>query len=258
LSYQTNLIWLSLEWSPKTILPTAVSNNNLQYLSIRSYKNKSLETIPFYKNLIGLTLDFGSVVSLSGIERFINLRLYEHRYGHNLYDISALKNLPSLIEIELNHCRKIYIDNIFEHCRQLKILRYFGCANLSSLSFLKKLKDIEFFSFSDINIEDGDLTPLLKLKYFGFYPNKKHYSHTLDELRKIQQKNNQNFVQKNNANNGFYTITFDNGMKYEYQEKNRKDKVDTFVKKIENEFKIKCTRIQWSATIPSDDSSNMN
>jgi hypothetical protein len=246
LSRLTNLIWLFLEWNPKTKLPSV--NNNLQYLTIISYKKKSLETIPLYKNLTGLTLDFGSVVSLSGIERFTNLHFYQHSYGRNLHDISGLKHLPNLIELELNHCKKIYVDDTFEQCQQLKLLTYLDCANLPSLSFLKKLKNIVGFSFSNINIEDGDMTPLLKLKGFGFYPHKKHYSHTEKELKKIQVESG--FIEPvNNVNNGFYTVKFDNGM--EFHGECEADQFVKIVKKIEKELKTECAGCTWDATNPA-------
>jgi hypothetical protein len=179
---------LFIDWNPKIILPTGVLSDSLKILSITNYKSRTLETIPQYRNLLGLCVYNGSVVSLSGLERFKNIRLYEHHYARNLQDISALSKLRSLTELELDHCKKIQDTNILEQCNELKILRYFDCPNLPSLSFLKKMKNLEFFSFSGINIEDGDVTPLLKLKYFGFYPNKKHYSHTCEELEKIHKR----------------------------------------------------------------------
>ncbi|MDR1384999.1 MAG: hypothetical protein LBJ67_14295 [Planctomycetaceae bacterium] len=252
LSHLSGLVHLVVSWHHHMILPLP-QKCNLKSLFISGYNYKTLESIPFYNSLIALSMNFGSVTSLTGLERFQSLKLYHHSYGKNLCDIRQLTKLPLLKDIELDHCKKIQIEGILEQCRKLKILKYFSCPNLPSLSFLHKLKDIEFFSFSNIDVKDGDMTPLLKLKYFGFYPNKKHFSHTLEEIRKIQQKNDLSTTSTNDTNSGFYTITFDNGM--EYHEEGCKSKINTFVKKIENEFQTKCARLQWSATTPSSDSS---
>jgi hypothetical protein len=171
-------------------LPSPEACKYLKYFDLWHYRGKTLQELPHYQNLEILRVFHGSVLSLDGLERFHKLRVYEHYYGKKLWNISALTKVPNLEEIVLNHCKKMEIKNTFEQCEKLKTLKYFDCPNLPSLSFLKKMKNLEFFSFSGIDIEDGDVTPLLKLKYFGFYPNKRHYSHTCEELEKMQQKEN--------------------------------------------------------------------
>jgi internalin A len=62
------------------------------------------------------------------------------------------------------------------------------------------MKSIESFRFGDIDIKDGNVAHLLSLNDFGFYPNKRHYSHTREELEEIQQDNNKTlYLNKNHA-----------------------------------------------------------
>ena len=42
---------------------------------------------------------------------------------------------------------------------------------------------LEDFRFVDTNVIDGDLSPLIRLKYAGFF-DKKHYSHTREQIKK--------------------------------------------------------------------------
>ena len=100
--------------------------------------------------------------------------------------------MPKLEELRLDNCKKINFEGIFEKCHKVKQLACNGGPDVPSLSFLKQMKSIEVFRFCETNILDGDLTPLLQLKDFGFYPNKKHYSHTseqLEEIHKTMKKN---------------------------------------------------------------------
>jgi internalin A len=182
----SNLIGLTtlwIDWHSKLVLPR--ENSNLQLLCIRGIKDESPIGLPLYNKLQWLQICGGSIKTLNGIERFQNLLYYSHSYGRGLQDIFDLTKLPLLRELELDHCKKIEVKDIFEQCLALRRLRYLSCTDLPSLSFLKKMKVLESFRFSDIDIKDGDVTPLLKLKSFGFWPNKKHYSHTREELKQI-------------------------------------------------------------------------
>jgi|GEM_PF-986228 len=184
LSHLSNLLLLTIDWHKKIKLPLP-DNSRLEFLLLGSFSEKTLLSLPCYTQLAWLSICGGSIVSLDGLERFKNLRIYEHRLGKKLHDISKLVELPNLKELELNLCKNIEIEDIFERCKKLKILKYLGCADLPSLAFIKKMKRIEDFRFGGTNILDGDLTPLLQLKDFGFYPNKRHYSHTYEKLKQI-------------------------------------------------------------------------
>ena len=45
-----------------------------------------------------------------------------------------------------------------------------------SLKFLNELPKLEWFTFVEANVLDGDLTPCLRLKHAGTYPDRRHYN----------------------------------------------------------------------------------
>ncbi len=187
LSHLTSLRELRFRRKNKNILllPTADNGKNIEIIAIGHPRDKTLEFLPPYKNLQRLEIYHGSIVSLSGLERFKNLKIYEHYYGKNLVDVNAVTELPNLEDITFDHCKKIQWEGVFERCKALRILGLQACSDIPSLSFLKQIKNLTGFGFSDCTILDGDLTPLLELEHFGFYPNKRHHSHTLEELEKL-------------------------------------------------------------------------
>jgi len=184
LSCHSNLVWLVIHWHKKIKLPLP-RKSRLEFLLFSSPTDKTLLFLPHYRHLAWISMCGGSTVSLDGIERFKNLRKYEHHYGKNLQDISNLTELPCLEHLRFENCTKIEVGDIIERCKNLKTLAYFRCPDLPSLAFINKMKKLEWFGFGDLNVLDGDMTPLLKLKDFAFYPNKRHYSHTCEELKKI-------------------------------------------------------------------------
>lgn len=187
LSKLNHLESLNISWTKrKYVLPSYENGKSLRLLYLWRCKKKTLDFLSHYENLEFLTVTHGSSVSLSGIDRFQKLRYYEHSYGKNLVDISAVAKLPQLEELRFDHCKKIEIDGVLEQCQSVKRLALISCCDVPSLSFLRKMKYIEDFRFGSTNILDGDLTPLLQLKDFAFYPNKRSYSHTEEELKKIR------------------------------------------------------------------------
>jgi len=184
LSYLSNLEWLVLGWHKKMKLPLP-DNSRLKYLWIYRPADKTLQFLPHYRDLASIYMLGGSTVALDGVERFKNLRKYTHEFCKNLHDISKLTELSRLEHLRLDLCRKIEVGDIFERCKKLKTLAYLRCPDLPSLAFINKMKELEWLVLADVNVLDGDMTPLLKLKHFEFYPSKRHYSHTCEELKKI-------------------------------------------------------------------------
>ena len=57
------------------------------------------------------------------------------------------------------------------------------------ISFIRKMKNLKFFSFVKTNIKDGDITPCLGLEYAGF-DDKRHYSHRMKQVNRIISERN--------------------------------------------------------------------
>ncbi|MDR2346643.1 MAG: hypothetical protein LBE18_11295 [Planctomycetaceae bacterium] len=242
---------LVVDWHRHLTLPSS-QTSKLKSLFLGGYKYETLESLPYYRNLVSLYMCGGLITSLTGLERFQSLKLYHHIQGKNLCDIRPLTKLQLLEDLMFAHCKKIQIEGILEQCKKLQVVKYISCPNLHNLSFLKHLNDIRYFAVDDVSIEDGDMTPLLRLEYFSFWPDKRHYSHTLAKLRKIHQDLGLSVAPERDENSGFYTLTFDNGAKYHCE---GGPEQSTVIKKIEKALGIKNTRFQWSAKNSSDDSS---
>jgi len=85
----------------------------------------------------------------------------------------------------LDHCPGIADVEELAACPELKEFLYLKCRPLQSLSFLNLIKPLELFTFMETNVIDGDMRPLLRLKYSGF-DNKRHYSHTYEQVTKLR------------------------------------------------------------------------
>ncbi len=131
-------------------------------------------------------------------------------YSSPLQSLESIGDLPALREMTVAYCSKLTsLRPLTALARHLKFLGVYSCKNvtdlhevlgtltalrkiillkgtsLPSLDFVSRLPDLEFLSFDDTNILDGDMTPCLSLKYTGFM-NKRHYSHTWKEVRAFQ------------------------------------------------------------------------
>ena len=105
-----------------------------------------------------------------------------------------IKYLTNIDVINSTKIQKLYI----ERCSKIKDLSFLeGNCNLNdvfidnveSIRFVPSLFNLEKFRFW--NCIDGDLKPLLSnnhLIYIYFYPNKRHYTHSLNEI--LDAKNN--------------------------------------------------------------------
>ena len=170
-------------------LPSADCLPNLERLSCCYTRSQSVDQIPFYQKLEYLYFLFGSITTLSGLERFDKLISYDHDYGKRLSDVNAVTQLKNLKHLRFGNCKKIEISPILSLLPEsLDWLQYVASTDLPSLSFLKRLKNLTFMALIDTNVLDGDVTPLASLKKFGLYPNKRSYSHTEEQLMALHDK----------------------------------------------------------------------
>jgi len=129
-----------------------------------------------------LDLFVTNITSLVGIGKFPILRKLTIYNAPHLIDISALKEVRGTLEIlEFDSCNRIESYDGLSEATALKKLIISKSGPIQSLSFIKSLVNLDFLSFVKTNLVDGDLSPALRLNYVGF-ENKKHYSHTFDEI----------------------------------------------------------------------------
>ena len=177
--------------------------NLTQFGGVYTKKTLNLER---HKNIKTLVISSGyPAINLSFLNKLENLTTLHIYKANKLDNLVGIENLINLKEITIAHCSKI--NSIVEILNsRLEKLSIEKCKLLTDFSFLKgnnsikeifidKLDSIEFIknmpNLERINFWDcidGDLTPLLnlkRLKQINFYPNKKHYSHTIEEIINI-------------------------------------------------------------------------
>lgn len=164
------------------------SLQNLKNLSIQSLKANDLTFIEELKRLENLSILRGDLVSTEGLKNSENLKEIELRYLSKLSDIEDLALNPNVRKLSIEACKKLTDYSILSKNKGIEFLSIFS-SKLDSLNFVKDMKSIEYISFSDL--VDGDLTPLLESKTLSevrFYPQKKHYSHSEQEINELLKK----------------------------------------------------------------------
>lgn len=180
--YQTfrDLEDLNIQWHPKVTLPAA--NSKLRELYMRGYcpKDKTLKSLPAFKNVETLEITLGNLESLEGIKNLKKLSHASFFYLKQLQSVGALTR-TRVKYLLLDVCKKIADVESLVDCHDLEVLRLCDCGKLRSLQFIRRFRKLVEFRFVNTIVEDGDLTPLLQLKSVGFLK-RRGYSHTPEEI----------------------------------------------------------------------------
>ncbi|MFT3685565.1 MAG: hypothetical protein QM783_11655 [Phycisphaerales bacterium] len=172
---------LIVGWTPKLVLPPTTAP--LKGLILWHYRPRTLDLteLPHYRKLVCLNLNHGRLTSLKGIERFKQLRESEVCYVKGLRSIAAFARTP-VRAIRIGECSGIKDFETLAGCRNLWKVQISNGPEMKSLRFLKRFKKLTSFRFVMTNVVDGNMRPLLELKDAAFYPNKRHFSHTCEEI----------------------------------------------------------------------------
>lgn len=160
--------------------------SNLKSLTISYYKPKSkdLSGLPTLKSLKHLNLIKVDIAALLGIDRFQNLRVFRVYSSPKLDSIAPLQVLSgSLEEIEIDHCKKIKDYEVLGKVKSLKKIILADSGEMETIAFVKALPNLQFISFWNTNVLDGDLSHCEGINYVGF-DNKRHYSHKVEQFKK--------------------------------------------------------------------------
>lgn len=160
------------------------SCEQLQHLSLTRFKSTSrtIEELPRLASLKTLDLFVPNIISLDGIGKFPLLQeiaLFRASHLVNILSLEAVK--LTLTNLEFDQCRKISSYDILAELDNLERLIIGKSAPIESLSFVKSLTKLEFLSFVDTNVVDGDLSPAIGIGYVGF-DDRQHYSHRFKEI----------------------------------------------------------------------------
>lgn len=183
-----NLVVCQIEWNNK--LQNIGLCKELKELQITKFNSKEKNLMPLsdLSNLEKLTLTRTNINSFNGLQKLQKLKQLEIYYAkgiENLSDINCISN--TLINLHLSNCPNIKSYSEITELQKLYWLKLSKCGDIPSLSFIKEMPNLEKISFIDTNVLDGDLSPCIGLQHAGF-TNKKHYSHTIAEMKKINQK----------------------------------------------------------------------
>lgn len=156
----------------------------LKGLGLSNYKKNDL-TEAFSSSILDTLSIFQSKIkTLEGIQNSKKMQCLYLYYNRSLEDISALKEVKTTLKaLRIENCPKIKDFSVLEDLENLELLELSGNNELSSLSFLKKMKNLQTFIFS-MHVLDGDLSPCVDLSYVSSKKNRKHYNFKDSELPK--------------------------------------------------------------------------
>lgn len=164
--------------------------DELRQLRVWQFKPKSLDLSDLANTtrLEWLDLTQTGIVSLAGLEALPDLRYCEIAYAPKLESLEALRSDQIEVrELSFEKAKKISSYEPIAAVSRLRRLRLSDCSSMPDLKWTKGMCYLDFFSFVETNVEDGDLSPLLKLpklRYVGTM-DKKHYNYkssTINEL----------------------------------------------------------------------------
>lgn len=156
---------------------------NLKDLFIISFDNLDLKLLQGFLELKKLRLTGGNFVSLEGIGTLNKLERLDICYNSKLIFPDEINKLPSVKKLHIEKC-KMLTD--FSFLENNMVIEELFVDKIESLKFIPSMKNLKSINFQDCT--DGNLTPLLEsssLEQINFFPNKKHYTHVLDEIISI-------------------------------------------------------------------------
>jgi len=169
------------------LLKDTISHESLTEL-IRLYLSpkKDLKLLEKLQSLEYIGIFGNKVESLNGLRTLPKLKEVMIQNTSNLVNIDDIALNSDIKDIFFENTKRLTDFSILAKNRSIEELRL--ATTIDSLEFVPKMKSLKSITFS--NVKDGNLEPLLESKTLEdvyFYPEKKHYTHKLDEINKILQ-----------------------------------------------------------------------
>lgn len=158
---------------------------SLTSLVICKYPFPNLVQFSVLRNLEILHIYGSKIQNLDGVEK-LSIRELSLARNNKLDDIHKINEVSSLENLEIECCKKLLDFSFLKGNSNIKDL---FIDKLDSIDFVESMPNLKKINFW--NCKDGNMTPLLKsqsLEDVNFYPNKRHYTHTLKEIEEIRQK----------------------------------------------------------------------
>ncbi|WP_299315732.1 leucine-rich repeat domain-containing protein [uncultured Aquimarina sp.] len=153
--------------------------HNLKELLIISLSESNLINLSNLESLITLRLTRGNFISVEGIEN-LKIERLDINYNNKIKDINPIGKLSNLKVLNIEKCKQL---TDFSFLKGNETIKELFVDNLDSIEFISSMPNLEKINFWFS--KDGNMKPLLEsksLKQINFYPNKKHYSHTIEEI----------------------------------------------------------------------------
>ena len=152
----------------------------LRELLMVALGQEGFQEITALENLDSLDIGGRRLEHLDGIQSMKSLSSLTIGYASKLYDISPIASLPNLKTLHVERCKNL---TDFSPLKGNNVIEKLTIDRVDSLDFVPQMQSLYAIKF--FNCSDGDLRPLLEsrtLKDIFFYPSKKHYTHTLEQL----------------------------------------------------------------------------
>jgi protein phosphatase 1 regulatory subunit 7 len=172
-------------WHHKVVLSDKC--RKLRHLCLWHYRpaGHDLTNLPYVPNLEFLGLIQSPIESTIGIGRFMKLKQLELCQLPRLTTLCDMESLP--IEIaEVQNCKRLQNLDYFGSVKTLRRLICSHCGAIPSLDFIRGLGRLEHFTFLDVDVSDGDMTPCLRVPYTAF-TDKRHFSHTMQQMNGLKK-----------------------------------------------------------------------
>lgn len=178
-----------LEWRPKA--RSLFAHAGIKRLWVNHCPERDLKNLVGMKSLESLRLASSRLVKLEGIEALRKLTFLGVYSARGLTTIRGVDQLPDLVHLEVNGCRKLEDISPVGGARRLRTLHLCNDGPIQSLAPLRALRELEVFLFYEsTNIIDGDLSVLLQLPNLRdtAFQERRHYSHRRVDLPSLSQR----------------------------------------------------------------------
>ena len=157
----------------------------LTSMVIRKYPYPDLENVSNLQKMERLHIYSSQIQSLDGVER-LPIRELCLAKNNKLEDIHKINEVSSLESLQIEGCKRLENFTFLKGNPNIEDLFIDKLDSIDFVEFMPNLKKINFW-----NCKGGNMNPLLRsqsLEVVNFYPNKKHYTHTLKEVEEIRQE----------------------------------------------------------------------
>ena len=179
---------LSVAWSRRLVLPPVEAP--LEELSLLHWtpKPSDLRMLREWKTLRTFSVGLGSLASLAGIDVLENIERASFSRLRNLVDVESLSSCRKIRSLRMNDCRRAVQLDVIRKLQDLEELVLVGRFGIPSLKFVEDLPRLRSLRLIHVDVEDGDLTPLLRVEQPVLLPHRRHYRQTEEQFAELHAR----------------------------------------------------------------------